>query len=313
MPLEKEDLQAVQDLITSTVSSSLKEFLKDSVAPMVSGAAKRAISEAPQLTSEQLQEQLKTFAETFQSQIPKPVDQGELVKNAVNSVLQQLADMPDDSTSPVSSSDGSTPDISAIKDQIRSDLMSEFQGTQKQAEEQAQRMRAQLEALQKQAEDERQRAEEARKLAETERLNNQISIRNQSFVDAMLKTGQVDPGAGALALQAALSAGYILPHPEDPGKFVVKEKDSLGLDDVMIPAEERLEKILEKPELQYFRPARSGTGTGAAPDRNTRPGQANLQVLRSPDSVSADEILNALKNGDESKVLQDLSVLDRAS
>jgi hypothetical protein len=138
-----------------------------------------------------------------------------------------------------------------------------------------------------------------------------LKLAHSDLVESLLKTGAIDPGAGQLALQAAISGGYIIPHPENPGEFVVKEKDSLGLDDVYVPAADRIEQLLEKPELQYFLPARSGTGTGSAPARNLRPQSGpQLQVLPAEaDDLSAEALFAAMQS-DPGKVLADLAALD---
>lgn len=299
MPLEQSDLDQIKGLITDSFS----DFLKTQVAPMVSGATKRALSEAPQLTADTLQEQLETLTRNLQEQA-KPVDTAKLVQDSVNAVLQQLADMPDEDQPAGAAGAGKQAqavDADALREQIKREL-------EESTKAENAKFRKQLEAMQA-------KAEAAEQAAEAERQRSLIANRDKGFVESLLKTGAIDPGAGQLALQAAISAGHIIPHPENPGEFVVKEKDSLGLDDVYVPATDRLEQILDKPELQYFRPARSGTGTGASPARNLRPQSGpQLQVLPSEgaDELSADALFQAMQ-ADPGKVLADLAALDKAS
>jgi len=300
MPLEQDDLKQIGSLIADQLTQFRSDFLKEEVAPMVSGATKRALSEAPQITAQQFEEQLSKLQENFKA---AQADPGKLVEDAVSKVLQELANLPDEGQES-GGEQGTSQAVDA--DILRQQIMQEFTAEQ---EKRDRKMREQLKSLQDQAEASKQEAE-------AERQRNLIAKRDEGFVNALLKSGHIDSGAGQLALQAAMQQGYIQPHPDDPGRFVVQEKDRLGLEDVWVDATERIAQLLEKPELQYFRPARPGTGTGSgpAPNRVAQPGVVDLKVLPTDnqEGVSADAILAAMKSGKGDDVLSDLAALDKA-
>lgn len=297
MPLEQSDLQQISDLISGQFDS----FLKEKVAPMVSGATKRALSEAPQLTADTLQEQLETLTRNLQEQA-KPVDHSKLVQDSVNAVLQQLADMPDDEQpAGAGKPQPAAVDEEALSKRLEEKLMAQFEETKLKP------VMKKLGDYEKQVEVERQ----ARLSAERATL---IGQRNQKYTDAFSKAmGGADPVAAGLALDTAIKMGYIKPN-EDESDFVVEGMDQFGLEKVFTPAIEKLADVVSKPELQYFIPARSGTGTGSAPARNLRPQSGpQLQVLPpDADELSAEALFAAMQ-ADPGKVLADLAALDKAS
>jgi|688.fasta_scaffold07955_21 hypothetical protein len=297
MPLEQTDIEQIQSIINNQISSALTDFLKESVAPMVSGATKRALSEAPQLTEAQLKDQLESFKASIAANYADP---SELVNNAVSMVMEQLASMPDDDDKP---SKASQPiDVEYLTQEIKQDLMRQFEETKLNP------LTQKLTAYERELEQERQ----ARTAAEKATM---IANRNQRFIDQLIKSGQVDPAAAELALDTAIKKGYIK-ESEDGSSFVVEEMDRFGIEKVLLPATDKLDDILQKPELQYFRPARSGTGTGATPGMRTSTGAGpNLQILptTNPEEVSAEELLRAYESGNGEKVLGDLRALEQAS
>jgi hypothetical protein len=297
MPLEQTDIDQIQSIINSQISSALSDFLKDSVAPMVSGATKRALSEAPQLTEAQLKDQLENFKASIAANYADP---SELVNNAVSMVMEQLASMDDDDKS--SKSSQQPIDIEYLTQEIKQDLMRQFEETKLNP------LTQKLTAYERELEQERQARADAEKAT-------MIASRNQRFIDQLIKSGQVDPAAAELALDTAIKKGYIK-ESEDGSSFVVEEMDRFGIEKVFLPATDKLDDILQKPELQYFRPARSGTGTGATPGMRTNTGVGpNLQILptTNPDEVSAEELLRAYESGNGEKVLGDLRALEQAS
>lgn len=298
MPLEQNDINQIQDIISKQIGDALNSFLKESVAPMVSGATKRALSEAPQLTEAQLRDQLEEFKTSIAQNYANPSD---LVNNAVSMVLEQLATMPDDEDEKPSKKSKAI-DVESLTEDIKQDLMRQFEETKLTP------LTQKLTAYERELEQERQARASAEKATK-------IARRNQNFIDALIKSGQIDPAAAELALDTALKKGYIAP-TEDESGFVVEEMDRFGIDKVYIPAADKIEDILSKPELQYFRPARSGTGTGATPGVRTNTGIGpNLQILpaTNPEEVSAEELLRAYESGKGEQVLGDLRALEQAS
>ena len=300
MPLEQSDL----DQISSLITQSFDGFLKEKVAPMVSGATKRALSEAPQLTADTLQEQLETLTRNLQESA-KPVDHAKLVQDSVNAVLQQLADMPDDEQpagAAGAKSQSAVFDEEALQKRLEEKIAAQFEETKLKP------MMKKLTAYEKQIEEERN----ARLTAEKATT---VGQRNQKYIDAFSKAmGGADPVAASLALDTAIKMGYIKP-TEDESVFVIEGMDQFGLEKVFHPAIEKLPEVIEKPELQYFIPARSGTGTGSAPARNLRPQSGpQLQVLPADgaEDLSAEALFQAMQS-DPGKVLADLAALDKAS
>jgi hypothetical protein len=298
MPLEQTDIDQIQSIINNQISSALTDFLKESVAPMVSGATKRALSEAPQLTEAQLKDQLENFKASIAANYADP---SELVNNAVSMVMEQLASMDDDDDKSSKSSQQPI-DIEYLTQEIKQDLMRQFEETKLNP------LTQKLTAYERELEQERRARADAEKAT-------MIANRNQRFIDQLIKSGQIDPAAAELALDTAIKKGYIK-ESEDGSSFVVEEMDRFGIEKVFLPATDKLDDILQKPELQYFRPARSGTGTGATPGMRTNTGVGpNLQILptTNPDEVSAEELLRAYESGNGEKVLGDLRALEQAS
>jgi len=298
MPLEQSDIQEIQTIISQQIGDALTSFLKESVAPMVSGATKRALSEAPQLTEAQLRDQLEEFKSSIAQNYTDP---SSLVNNAVSMVLEQLAAMPDEDEDKPSSKKSNPIDIESLTENIKQDLMRQFE------ENKLAPLTQKLTAYEQELEKERQARANAEKATT-------IASRNQRFMDALIKSGQIEPAAAELALDTALKKGYISP-TEDEAGFIVKEMDRFGIEELKVPAVDKIEDILAKPELQYFRPARQGTGTGATPGVRTNTGIGpNLQILPStnPDEVSAEDLLRAYESGEGAKVLSDLRVLEQA-
>jgi hypothetical protein len=89
MSLQESDISQIETVVSEQLKTALDSFLKESVAPMVSGATKRALSEAPQVTEAQLKEQLEAFRASI-------ADPGDLVNHAVSQVLERLSTVDDD-------------------------------------------------------------------------------------------------------------------------------------------------------------------------------------------------------------------------
>jgi hypothetical protein len=274
MSLLESDISQIETIISEQLGKALDSFLKESVAPMVSGATKRALSEAPQVTEAQLKEQL----EAFRASIADPSD---LVNHAVSQVLERLSTVDDDQYP-----GDNTVDVDAISAAIQAKLGKEL-------------------------ENERKLLESERKArAEAERQHKLVT-RDRGFVEALIKSGKVAPDMADVALDIALKKGYILPS-EDESSFEVEEPDRFGLGTERKPALEKLEDILNRPEMQYFRPARAGTGTGSTPGQRVNQGMgAGFQVLSStdPEDIKAEDLLRAYESGNGDKVFADLRLL----
>lgn len=275
MSLHESDISHIETIIKQQLTGALDTFLKESVAPMVSGATKRALSESPQITEKQVSDLLNEF----KSQFTAPDPQG-IVNQAVNRVMERLISGED--SEPASS--GGV-DIEAITAAIEAKLGGELE-----------KERKLLEA-------------ERRARAEAE-YQNKLITRNQQFTAAMVKSGRIAPDVADVALDIALKKGYIVPS-KDEASFEIEERDRLGLGMERKPALEKLEEILAKPELQYFRPARAGTGTGATVGQRVSGFGHQLQILPSddPDSIPASELLRAYERGDGAKIMEDLRQL----
>jgi len=274
MSLHESDISHIETIIKQQLTGALDTFLKESVAPMVSGATKRALSESPQITEKQVADLLNEFKSTM---APDPQD---IVNQAVNRVMEKLIS---EDSEPAPS--GGV-DIEAITAAIEAKLGGELE-----------KERKLLEA-------------ERRARAEAE-YQNKLITRNQRFTAAMVKSGRIAPDVADVALDIALKKGYIVPS-KDEASFEVEERDRLGLGMERKPALEKLEEILAKPELQYFRPARAGTGTGATVGQRVSPGFGHqLQILPGddPDSIPASELLRAYERGDGAKIMEDLRQL----
>jgi hypothetical protein len=300
MPLEQEDLKQISDLLKEQLAEFRVEFLKTEVAPMVSGATKRALTEAPQITSQQFEEQLAKLAESIQA---NQVDSAKLVQDAVSAVLQQLADMPDEEQPRKTGQDQSAFDPEAFRTQLQQEFMAEFEKTKLKP------LTQKLSTYEDQLKAERDAREAAEK-------RNTINTRNQKYIDALIKSGQVDAGAAEMALDTAIKRGYLKPS-EDESDFVVERQDKYGIETSLVSAIDHLTELVEsKPEFQYFRPARAGTGFNSQPgiNRTTPPGQPDLKVLTStdPDAISGEFLLEAFRDGKGADVLKDLSAIERA-
>ena len=274
MSLHESDISHIETIINQQITGALDSFLKESVAPMVSGATKRALSESPQITEKQVADLLQEFKSTM---TPDPVG---IVNQAVAQVMAQLGGDNGQADQP------SGVDLEAITAAIEAKLGGELE-----------KERKLLEA-------------ERRARAEAE-YQNKILTRNQRFTEAMVRSGRISPDVADVALDIAVKKGYIVPS-KDESAFEVEEMDRLGLGMERKPALEKLEDILAKPELQYFRPARAGTGTGATVGQRVSNGFGpQLQILPSgdPDSIPAEELLRAYERGDGAKVLEDLRQL----
>ncbi|MFM7219419.1 MAG: hypothetical protein ACKO21_04230, partial [Nodosilinea sp.] len=169
----------IETIIKQQLTWALDTFLKESVAPMVSGATKRALSESPQITEKQVADLLNEFKSTM-----APDPQG-IVNQAVNRVMEKLISGEDSEPAP-----SGGVDIEAITAAIEAKLGGELE-----------KERKLLEA-------------ERRARAEAE-YQNKLITRNQQFTAAMVKSGRIAPDVADVALDIALKKGYILPSKDE--------------------------------------------------------------------------------------------------
>ena len=152
----------------------------------------------------------------------------------------------------------------------------------------------------------RETAEQGRQLLERQQLEQK---RDTDFIQALVNTGQVESGAGQLALTALVNGGHIKAS-EDGSNYVVMGKDEYNINDVEYPATGKVGDLIKVEALKYFRPARSGSGTNSTPASQPA-GPATLQVLDDSATDGAIDNQSALKlmASDPDKLLADLETI----
>ena len=300
MALDESDIQQISGLIATAFTEQLPqvmdkrlgEFLKKDVVGMVNGAKANTMGT--------LGEQLTAIKASMDDLKNASTGGGEQItadglKASIKSVLEEvLTEEP--GTGEGAGKTGQEGNNSFDPDAFKAELLQAFTDEH-------------LTPLKKLVDSERtarETAEQGRQLLERQQLEQK---RDTDFIQALVNTGQVESGAGQLALTALVNGGHIKAS-EDGSNYVVMGKDEYNINDVEYPATGKVGDLIKVEALKYFRPARSGSGTNSTPASQPA-GPATLQVLDDSATDGAIDNQSALKlmASDPDKLLADLETI----